>query len=105
MKHDLILGDAVASLYPQAKWHIYDNDYQQFTWLEKDIPKPTKEELEAELERLKAQEQQLAYRDKRRAEYPPFEEYLDGVVKGDQAQIQAYIDACLAVKEKYPKSS
>lgn len=36
-------------------------------------------------------------------EYPPMSDYLDGVVKGDQTQIQAYIDACLAVKAKYPK--
>lgn len=43
------------------------------------------------------------YSAKRRNEYPSFEQYLDGVVKGDQAQIQAYIDACLAVKAKYPK--
>lgn len=40
----------------------------------------------------------------RRAEYPDFREYLDGVVKGNQAQIQAYIDACQAVKAKYPKA-
>ena len=39
----------------------------------------------------------------RRTEYPDIIEYLDGVVKGDQAQIQAYIDKCLAVKAKYPK--
>lgn len=36
-------------------------------------------------------------------EYPPMADYLDGIVKGDQAQIQQYIDACLAVKAKYPK--
>jgi hypothetical protein len=48
------------------------------------IPKPTYAELRA-------------------AEYPDFREYLDGVVKNDQTQIQAYIDACLAVKAKYPK--
>lgn len=29
--------------------------------------------------------------------------YLDGVVKGDQAQIDKYIADCLAVKAKYPK--
>ena len=45
----------------------------------------------------------LSYTELRAAEYPDFREYLDGVVKGDQAQIQAYIDACLAVKAKYPK--
>lgn len=43
------------------------------------------------------------YNELREAEYPDFRLYLDGVVKGDDAQIQAYIDACLAVKEKYPK--
>lgn len=43
------------------------------------------------------------YAEKRRMEYPPIEDYLDGVVKNDQAQIDAYIAACLAVKEKYPK--
>lgn len=39
----------------------------------------------------------------RAAEYPPMADYLDGIVKGDQAQVQAYIDSCLAVKAKYPK--
>jgi hypothetical protein len=46
-----------------------------------------------------------AYIAKRQAEYPPFTDYLDGITKGDQAQVQAYIDACLAVKAKYPKGA
>lgn len=44
-----------------------------------------------------------AYQRKRAAEYPPMADYLDAVVKGDQAQIDAYIAACQAVKAKYPK--
>ena len=44
-----------------------------------------------------------AYIAKRAAEYPPIIDYLDGIVKGDQAQIDAYIAACQAVKTKYPK--
>jgi hypothetical protein len=44
-----------------------------------------------------------AYIAKRQAEYPPITDYLDAVVKGDQAQIDAYIAACQAVKTKYPK--
>ena len=43
------------------------------------------------------------YKRQRAAEYPPVTDYIDGVVKGDQAQIDAYIAACLAVKAKYPK--
>lgn len=46
---------------------------------------------------------EIDYRVQRAAEYPPMADYLDGIVKGDQAQVQAYIDACLAVKAKYPK--
>lgn len=46
-----------------------------------------------------------AYKAKRAAEYPDFRDYLDGIVKGDQEQIQAYIDACQAVKAKYPKGA
>lgn len=45
----------------------------------------------------------LEYQAKRASEYPPMTDYLDGIVKGDTAQVQTYIDACLAVKAKYPK--
>ena len=44
-----------------------------------------------------------AYKYQRVAEYPPHADYLDGIVKGDNVQVQKYIDDCLAVKAKYPK--
>ena len=44
-----------------------------------------------------------AYKAKRQAEYPPMTDYLDGIAKGDQAQINKYIADCQAVKAKYPK--
>jgi len=44
-----------------------------------------------------------AYMSKRAAEYPSITDYIDGVVKGDQAQINKYIADCQAVKAKYPK--
>ena len=44
-----------------------------------------------------------AYIAKRQAEYPPMTDYLDGIAKGDQAQINKYIADCQAVKAKYPK--
>lgn len=37
------------------------------------------------------------------ANYPPIEDYVDGIVKGDQEQIDKYIADCLKVKEDYPK--
>ena len=63
---------------------------------------------DAEADALRAAAQQasfnaLTYAQKRAAEYPPMADYLDGVVKGDQAQIDKYIADCQAVKAKYPK--
>lgn len=48
---------------------------------------------------------ELTYADYRRAEYPPPADYLDAIVKGDQAALDAYVAKCLAVKAKYPKPS
>jgi len=45
----------------------------------------------------------FTYAQKRAMEYPSMLDYIDGVIKGDQAQIDKYIADCLAVKAKYPK--
>ena len=50
-----------------------------------------------------ANEPVLTYAQKRVAEYPPMVDYIDGIVKGDAAQVDAYVAACMAVKAKYPK--
>ena len=42
-----------------------------------------------------------AYKEARVAEYPPFVDYLDGIVKGDDAQVQKYIADCQAVISTY----
>ena len=41
----------------------------------------------------------------RKNAYPLMEDYLDGIVKNDQAQVDKYIADCLAVKAQYPKGS
>jgi hypothetical protein len=51
-----------------------------------------------------AMETAKTYAQKRAAAYPPITDYLDGIVKGDQAQIEKYIADCQAVKMKYPKA-
>lgn len=75
---------------------------------EGDVPFTPEEEaqwdaMEAASEAKQAELAKTQYQRNRAAEYPPITDYLDGIVKGDQAQVQAYIDACLAVKAKYPK--
>lgn len=45
----------------------------------------------------------IEYQRLRAAEYPPITDYVDGIVKDDTDQVKAYINACLAIKAKYPK--
>jgi len=75
---------------------------------EGNIPFTAEEEAQRDAEEAQelVKETELAktqYQRDRAKEYPSINNYIDGVVKGDQAQIQTYIDACLAVKAKYPK--
>ena len=43
-----------------------------------------------------------AVHEQRRAAYPPIEDYIDGVVKGDDAQVAEYKAKCLEVKKQHP---
>lgn len=97
------LPDALTSLLPGAQWVLSGNDYEGLEWRSADIEKPSEEILLAEVERLQAEHDALSYQRSRSVEYPDFKDYLDGIVKNDQEQIDAYIAACLAVKAKYPK--
>jgi len=99
---------ALISLRPGASWACNGETYDGLQWLEKPVweggqKKPTKVEVEAEVARLQKEWEDTEYQRLRAKEYPDFKEYLDGLVKGDTEQMQAYIDACLAVKAKYPK--
>ena len=68
-----------------------------------DIPKPTLEQLDVFETQATEVEKLNLVKLNRANEYPDFKDYLDGIVKGDQAQIDKYIADCLAVKAKYPK--
>ena len=92
----------LAHQYPDDEWSITDNDYATLIWITPS-QKPTKEELDAQWDAVAAKIDAVKYKAKRAAEYPPITDYLDGVVKGDQAQIDKYIADCQAVKTKYPK--
>ena len=97
------ISDALIALRPNSQWIIRGDSYDGIEWLDTETDKPTLEEVQDEVSRLQAEFDKTVYKIKREKEYPDFREYLDGVVKNDLVQIQAYVDACLAVKAKYPK--
>lgn len=80
---------------------VRDTDYM--SWMNSDVTPPSWEEIQEEQSRLAALWTRFEYGRKRAAEYPPISDYMDGVVKSDQQQIDEYVARCLAVKAKYPK--
>ena len=91
----------------EAEWVGKENSFVGFDFVQPfvdahkfavdayELDQKTKKE---EWEKVKNQ-----YDYKRKDSYPPITDYLDGIVKGDQAQIDKYIADCLAVKAMYPK--
>jgi hypothetical protein len=86
------MSEAIYKLYPQVRYTngniAYDADGNEVAY-DKDA--------------VQAYVDAHAYIAKRASEYPPVTDWLDGMVKGDQAQIDKYIADCLAVKAKYKK--
>ena len=87
---------------PDNSLHFIDPEYAHL------LPFGSVPITESDVNTIRAEERiaaqaALTYAQKRAAEYPPMTDYLDGVVKGDQTQIDQYIADCQAVKAKYPK--
>jgi len=87
-----------------GKIHAFESDGSQDHLIPDNATLIDKNQIEAINDaRQKAAIDSLSYAQKRALEYPDFHDYLDGIVKDDQTQIQAYIAACQAVKAKHPK--
>jgi len=97
------IPDALQSLQPGAHWVLSGDLYEGLSWDSQDKEKPSEENINLEIERLQSEYDALNYQRSRKEEYPDFKDYLDGIVKNDQGQIDLYIASCLAIKEKYPK--
>ena len=95
---------AICSLNPTAQIVVRGNDLDTCTieW-HNDTPEISKADIKTEMDRLQAEYDAQDYARKRKAEYPDIYNYIDGVVKDDQEQINKYIADCQAVKDKYPK--
>lgn len=95
--------DALVTLTPGAEWTLTGDEYAGLTWISEDIKQPTQAAVTKEIKRLQDEYDAAEYQRLRAAEYPNINDYIDGVVKGDEAQVADYVAACLAVKAKYPK--
>ena len=93
--------EAVLSLRPGAQFSVNGDDYEGMWWSdENELPPPTEEEIQAEVERLQQVYENNQYQRDRASEYPSIEDQLDTLYHQGYDGWKAMVDE---VKNKYPK--
>lgn len=92
---------------------VAEGGMPELIWLSPDLPEPSLTELEKAIAAEQTAIKAAAYLGQRAAEYPALTDYIDAQVKkasSDPATQQAgldqetaYLNACLSIKQKYPK--
>jgi len=102
MNLNIDITNALTSLVPGAKW-VFQGEvtYENLTWLDTEIAKPSKAALDAEIARLQAEYDAKEYQRNRAAEYPSIVDQLDKIFHDG---IDEWKETIQAVKDKYPKS-
>jgi hypothetical protein len=95
------LMEAIKAINSSAECTVPEN-IDNIIW-HNDTPPIAKEEILAKQTELQTEYDAQDYARKRKAEYPDIYDYMDGIVKNDQTQIDKYIADAQAVKSKYPK--
>lgn len=100
----ILISEAIKAINSEAEFTYKDEDISTIEWLNNTTP-ISKDNIQLKIIELENEYNPKQYQRNRAKEYPDFKEYLDGIVKGDQAQMDKYIADCQAVKLKYPKGS
>jgi hypothetical protein len=97
----ITIFDAINSLCPGSEFSLRNNDYHTISWFdENELPPPTEEEVQAEIERLQAEYEYNQYQRNRANAYPSIQDQLDVLYHQGYDGWKASIDE---VKNKYPK--
>jgi hypothetical protein len=96
----ITIGHAISSLRPEAHCAIDNDSYEGIRWFSPSIPKPSKQEIMAEVARLQAEYEAKEYQRQRAVAYPSIADQLDTLYHGGY---DAWKAAITAVKEEFPK--
>lgn len=94
------LAAALINLRPGAAWRLTGENYTGLEWLDRTQTKPTLEECQDEMTRLKAEYDSRQYQRDRKAEYPSIADQLDVLYHGGY---EAWHEMIEQIKNKYPK--
>ena len=96
------ITSALIELKPSAEWTLRGDTYADLEWLDKKQTKPTEQEVEEKIAEIKYQEEVNVYQEKRKLEYPSWEDQLDQIY---HSGIDVWKANIKTVKDKYPKQT
>ena len=96
------ITEALTALYPEARWVCRGDTYAGLEWLDKTQTKPTEQEIEEKIAELNYQGEINVYQEKRKLEYPNWEDQLDKIY---HSGVDAWKADIKVIKDKYPKQT
>ena len=105
----MFIDIAIKKINPDAQFRITEPDEDNLDtatidWLNGTTP-ISNADIQTQMDLLQTEYDAQEYARKRKPEYPDIYDYIDGIVKNDQTQIDKYIADCQAVKNKYSKGA
>ena len=94
---------SIQAIKLDAQVSVDNDDINKITWHDGNPTNITNEQILEKQVELQAEYDALDYTRKRKEAYPDIYDYMDGIVKNDQTQIDKYIADSQAVKARYKK--
>ena len=107
MRKIIEIHDALISLRPDGRFSIEDNDFDKIVSQDEDTIIPSREEIQAEMDRLQAIEDSIQYQRDRKEQYPGIGDQLDmlwhAIDSGTLDQTSEFYTTLKEVKDNNPK--
>ena len=95
---------AIQNIRPNSNWYMEGETYDKLVWIDTEKSKPTEQEINDEIERIKQLRIDTQYQRDRVKLYPSIQEQLDMQYWDSVNGTTIWADTIATIKQQYPKS-
>jgi len=95
---------AIQNIRPNSNWYMEGETYDKLVWIDTEKSKPTEQEINDEIERIKQLRIDTQYQRDRAKSYPSIQEQLDMQYWDSVNGTTIWADTIATIKQQYPKS-
>lgn len=95
---------AIQNIRPNSNWYMEGETYDKLVWTDTEKTKPTEQEINDEIERIKQVGIDTQYQRNRAKAYPSIQEQLDMQYWDSINGTTIWADTIAAIKQQYPKT-